>query len=257
MLIVQARCLAKALRPTSGTRPRRSLRPKRPFLVPTQSYTFSASPCHNAGTSALNEQFAIPASSRRGICQSATGYYGAHDEEPLDEDAPPGTEFLAHVVVEWEQEATFGEDLLRVVKTRTGVVLSPSGGALGAMLPAFRLGLGGPVGDGRQYVPWIHLDDVVQATLRCLEDEGLSGPVNLTAPTPVTNRAFTKALGRALERPAVLPIPSWGLRILYGEMAEVITTGARALPARLERTGYQFLHQEIEAALRDVLAKSR
>jgi uncharacterized protein len=191
------------------------------------------------------------------VCQSAAGYYGAHGEEAIDEGAPPGTDFLAQVVVEWEQEAGSAEDVLRVVKTRTGVVLSPSGGALGTMLPVFRLGLGGPIGGGRQYVPWIHLDDVVQATLRCLEDPDLSGPVNLTAPTPVTNHDFTKALGRALGRPTVLPIPSLALRLLYGEMAGVITTGARVLPARLQQAGHQFIHQEIEAALRDVLAKSR
>jgi uncharacterized protein len=191
------------------------------------------------------------------VCQSASGYYGARGAEPVDERTSQGSDFLANVVIEWERTARSAGDLMRVVMTRTGVVLSPSGGALGAMLPAFRLGLGGPVGGGRQYVPWVHLDDVVKATLRCLEDEDLSGPFNLTAPTPVTNRKFTKALGRVLQRPAVLPVPSLALRLLYGEMASVITTGARVLPARLEEAGNQFLHRDIEPALRDVLAKSR
>ena len=191
------------------------------------------------------------------VCQSAAGYYGPHGDEPVEESAPAGSDFLAKVVIEWEQAASSAEDLLRVVMTRTGVVLSPSGGALGTMLPVFRLGLGGPVAGGSQYVPWIHLDDVVHATLRCVKHDDLDGPFNLTAPTPVTNREFTKALGRALGRPTVLPVPSLALRLLYGEMASVITTGARVLPARLEQSGHQFLYPQIEPALRHVLSPTR
>ena len=189
------------------------------------------------------------------VCQSATGYYGARGEEPLDEDAPPGDDFLAQVVVEWEREASAAESLLRVVKTRTGVVLSSSGGALATMLPVFRLGLGGPVAGGGQYIPWVHLDDVIGPILRCLDDEDMHGPFNLTAPAPVTNREFTKALGRVVGRPAIFPVPALALRALYGEMAQVILSGARALPTRLERAGYQFLRPELEPALQDILAR--
>jgi uncharacterized protein len=187
------------------------------------------------------------------VSQSATGYYGSRGGESLDEDADPGADFLAGVVTEWEREALSAQDALRVVCTRTGVVLSPSGGALGKMLPFFRLGLGGPVAGGRQYVPWIHLDDVVGGLLGCVDDAELRGPVNLTAPAPVTNRELTRALARTLHRPAVVPVPAFGLKLLYGEMAEIVTTGQRVVPARLERAGYAFRYAEIEPALRELL----
>jgi uncharacterized protein (TIGR01777 family) len=187
------------------------------------------------------------------VSQSATGYYGAHGDEPLDEDAPAGDDFLAGVVVAWESEAHAIAGEMRVVCTRTGVVLSPSGGALGTMLPFFRLGLGGPVAGGRQYVPWIHLDDVIGALMRCASDDGLQGPVNLTAPSPVTNHDLTKSLARALHRPAIFPVPSAALKLLYGEMAQVVSTGARVLPRRLEAAGYGFAYAELDPALRDLL----
>jgi uncharacterized protein len=189
------------------------------------------------------------------ISQSATGYYGARGDAPLDEQASPGDDFLAEVVVAWEHEATAAAQApARVVCTRTGVVLSPSGGALGKMLPFFKLGIGGPVAGGHQYVPWIHLDDVVGGLVHCLDSEEADGPVNLTAPEPVTNAELSRALGHALGRPAVLPVPGIAVRLLYGEMAEVVTTGQRAIPARLRELGYSFRHPGIELALKDVLS---
>jgi uncharacterized protein (TIGR01777 family) len=200
---------------------------------------------------------ALPADRRPGtlVSQSATGYYGPRDDRALDESAPPGDDFLAGVVVAWEREAAAAEPVARVVRTRTGVVLSPGGGALAKMLPFFRLGLGGPVAGGRQYVPWVHLDDVVRAVLRCLDDAALAGAVNVTAPEPVTNAALSRALGRALRRPAVLPVPAAGLRVLYGEMAQIVTTGQRVLPARLLAAGHEFRFPQLELALRDVLGR--
>ena len=145
---------------------------------------------------------------------------------------------------------------MRVACTRTGVVLSSNGGALAKMLPFFKLGIGGPVAGGRQYVPWIHLDDVVGALLRCVDDAAAQGPVNVTAPNPVTNAEFSHALGRALGRPAVLPVPAIALKLLYGEMAKIVTTGQHVIPARLAELGYEFEHTEVEKALRDVLDDS-
>jgi uncharacterized protein (TIGR01777 family) len=175
-------------------------------------------------------------------------------DEPLSEDAAPGDDFLAGVVVEWEAAARRAEPALRVVETRTGVVLSGGGGALAKMLPFFKLGIGGPVAGGRQYVPWIHLDDVVAGLLRCLDDERLSGPVNLTAPNPVTNAELSRTLGRVLHRPAFLPVPGFALKLLYGEMAQVVTTGSRVVPDRLQAVGHSFHFPDLEAALRAALA---
>jgi uncharacterized protein len=190
------------------------------------------------------------------VSQSATGYYGPRGDLPLDERASPGSDFLAEVVIAWEQEAAAAAPAMRVAQTRTGVVLSPSGGALAKMLPFFRLGLGGPVAGGEQYVPWIHLDDVVGALLRCLDDDGAEGAVNLAAPNPVTNAELSRALGRALGRPAVLPVPGFALKLLYGEMAGIVTSGQRVIPARLGELGYEFDHPQVEPALRDVLTQS-
>ncbi|MFZ0040495.1 MAG: TIGR01777 family oxidoreductase [Solirubrobacteraceae bacterium] len=187
------------------------------------------------------------------ISQSATGYYGARGDALLDEQASPGDDFLADVVVAWEREAGVANAPTRVAYTRTGVVLSPSAGALAKMLPFFRLGLGGPVAGGDQYVPWIHLQDVIGALLCCLDDESAAGPINVSSPNPVTNSELSRALGHALGRPAVLPVPGFAVRLLYGEMSGVVTTGQRAVPARLGELGYEFRHREIEPALRDVL----
>lgn len=190
------------------------------------------------------------------ISQSATGFYGPREDQTLAEDAPAGEGFLASVVTDWEAQAAAAGDVLRVVMTRTGVVLSPSGGALQKMLPPFRLGVGGPVAGGRQYVSWIHLDDVVTGILFSLDTGEARGPVNLTAPSPVTNAELSHALGRALHRPAILPVPGFALRLLFGEMAEIVTTGQRVVPAVLQRLGFGFRHPDIEAALRDLLGRS-
>jgi uncharacterized protein (TIGR01777 family) len=189
------------------------------------------------------------------VSQSATGYYGAHGDEPLDERAGGGEDFLAGVTSAWEQAAFAAPSGVRVVLARTGVVLSPHGGALARMLTPFKLGVGGPVAGGRQYVPWIHLDDVAGAILHCAGDDRASGPVNVTAPNPVANVELSRTLGRVLNRPAVLPVPGALLRALYGEMASIVITGQRVVPRRLTELGYSFAHSELEGALRDVLGR--
>lgn len=197
----------------------------------------------------------LPDAGRPGVlvCQSATGYYGDRGDERLDELASHGDDFLAGVTIAWEREAAAAGSAYRVVMTRTGVVLSPQGGALAKMLPPFKLGVGGPVAGGRQYVPWIHLDDVVGALILSLDDESVSGPVNLTAPTPVTNAELSRTLGHVLHRPALLPVPAAALRLLYGEMASIVAGGQRAVPRRLLELGYSFKHTELEGALHDLL----
>jgi uncharacterized protein (TIGR01777 family) len=187
------------------------------------------------------------------VSQSATGYYGPRGDERVDENSAPGNDFLAEVVAAWEREASLANSMMRVAMTRTGLVISPTGGALAKMLPFFRKGIGGPVAGGHQYVSWVHLDDVVGALLFCVEDPGAAGPVNLTAPNPVDNAEFSHALGRALKRPAVLPVPGFAIGLLYGEMAQMVTTGQRAIPERLKQLGYVFKQPQIEPALRAVL----
>jgi uncharacterized protein (TIGR01777 family) len=190
------------------------------------------------------------------ISSSAIGYYGAHGEEPLDEDAPPGDDFLARVCVEWEAAAAAARERLglRAVQVRTGVVLDRSGGALAKMLPAFRLGVGGPVAGGHQYMSWIHAEDVVGMMLAALDDERWSGPINATAPGPVTNREFSKALGSVLGRPSLVPVPGFALRALYGDMAEIVTSGARVMPAKPLVLGYEFAHPQLHEALHSAIA---
>jgi uncharacterized protein (TIGR01777 family) len=191
------------------------------------------------------------------VSASAVGYYGPHGDERLTEDAPPGDDFPARVCVAWEREASMAaEHGLRVVNVRTGVVLDASGGALSKMLPPFKLGAGGPVAGGRQYMPWIHVDDVVGIYIAALDGADWRGPVNATAPEPVTNAAFGKALGRALHRPAVLPVPGFAIRALYGEMATIVTTGQRAVPAFAQAHGYRFAHPDLDEGLRHVLEVS-
>ncbi|MFI5003992.1 MAG: TIGR01777 family oxidoreductase [Solirubrobacterales bacterium] len=192
------------------------------------------------------------------VSASAIGYYGAHGEEPLDEEAPPGSDFLAEVCTAWEAQARGAQELgVRAVQVRTGVVLDPRGGALAKMLPPFRLGVGGPVAGGHQYVSWIHVGDLVGMMRAALADERWSGPVNGTAPEPVTNRELSRALGRALHRPALLPVPGAALRALYGEMAQIVTTGARVLPAKPLMLGYEFRYPHVEEALRAALGERR
>ncbi len=188
------------------------------------------------------------------VSSSAIGYYGAHGLEPLDEDAPAGDDFLAKVCVEWEQQAGRAAELgIRVVQVRTGVVLDANGGALKKMLPPFRMGVGGPVAGGRQFISWIHIDDLVGIMLSAIDDERWSGPVNATAPEPLSNREFSRALGRVLHRPAVLRVPGLALRALYGDMAEIVTTGARVLPAKALVLGYSFSQPVLEPALRSAV----
>ncbi len=189
------------------------------------------------------------------ISASAIGYYGPHGEEPLDEDAPPGSDFLAQVCAEWEAAAQDACELgLRVVQVRTGVVLDRAGGALGKMLPPFRMGVGGPVAGGRQYISWIHKDDVIGMITAALQDERWRGPINATAPEPVCNRGFSRTLGRVLGRPALLPVPGLAMHLLYGEMAKIVTTGARVVPAKPLVLGYQFQYPRLEQALRAAIA---
>lgn len=189
------------------------------------------------------------------VSASATGYYGPRGSEPVDEEAPPGEDFLAEVCVAWERatEPATVELGMRVVQIRTGVVLDGDGGALEKMLPPFKLGVGGPIAGGRQFLPWIHAEDVVGIYLAALGDERWSGPANASAPSPADNREFSHALGRVLHRPAVLPVPGLALRALYGEMAQIITSGARVVPAKPLMLGYSFRHPELEEALRSAL----
>lgn len=188
------------------------------------------------------------------VSASAVGYYGPHGDELIDESTPPSEDFLGKVTQHWEAEARAAEELgMRVVLMRTGIVLDGEGGALKSMLPPFKLGVGGPIAGGRHYIPWIHAADVAGMYLAALDEEGWSGPVNVTAPEPVTNKAFSKALGRALHRPAVAPVPTLALKALYGEMSEILVTGMRAVPVRAQQLGYPFRHPDLDEALRSAL----
>jgi uncharacterized protein len=192
------------------------------------------------------------------ISQSGAGWYGHRGDERLDESASAGDDFLAQLSADWEAEARKAGELgVRVVVNRTGMVLSPSGGALQKMMPFFKAGVGGPVAGGRQYVPWVHLDDVVGAILFELGTEAASGPVNVTAPEPATNKELSRALGRALRRPAVAPVPALAVKVLYGEMADIVTTGQRAVPKRLTELGYTFRQPDLDAAMRDATGSTR
>jgi uncharacterized protein (TIGR01777 family) len=187
------------------------------------------------------------------VSASGTNYYGDR-HEPVDEDAPPGDDVLARICVAWEHEAAQAEQLgVRVVRVRTGVVLDRRGGALQKMLLPFRLGVGGPVAGGRQPMSWIHVDDVIGIYLAAIDDERWSGPVNATAPGPVTNRELSRALGRALHRPAIVPVPGFALRLLYGGQAALVTGGQRALPRRATELGYAYRHPDLDEALRSAL----
>ncbi|HXF06211.1 MAG TPA: TIGR01777 family oxidoreductase [Blastocatellia bacterium] len=189
------------------------------------------------------------------ICASATGYYGHRGDEWLTEESPPGTGFLADVCQQWEAAAEPARQRgIRVVNLRIGIVLGRQGGALARMLLPFRLGLGGTIGCGRQYWSWIALDDLVSAFLHALVTDSLSGPVNVVSPVPVTNREFTRTLGRVLARPTVFPLPAPVARFLLGEMAdELLLASARVRPVRLLESGFQFRYPDLESALRHLL----
>jgi uncharacterized protein (TIGR01777 family) len=190
------------------------------------------------------------------VSASAIGYYGARGDEILHETSPRGGGFLASVCQQWEAATGAARDAgIRVVNARIGVVLSAEGGALAKMKMPFLLGLGGRIGDGSQYMSWITLDDVVSALVFAVENEGLAGPVNLVAPAPVTNASFTKTLGSVLNRPTVLPVPKFALRLGAGtEMAdEMLIGGARVVPSVLQAAGFEWKHPTLEPALRSVL----
>ncbi|TWT85484.1 Epimerase family protein [Posidoniimonas polymericola] len=191
------------------------------------------------------------------VSASAVGFYGDRGSHPVDENSPPGRGFLAETCVAWESETRPAwEAGIRVVQTRTGVVLSPKGGALAMMLTPFKLGLGGVLGDGRQYMSWITLADMVAAIEHCLANEGVAGAVNAVSPHPVTNREFTKTLGRVLGRPTVMRVPAFALRAAVGEMAdEALLAGAAVQPTRLLETGYRFQDPALDPALRRVLGE--
>ena len=189
------------------------------------------------------------------ICASAVGYYGHRGDEILVEESAAGQGFLAEVCLAWEAAAEAARQAgIRVVHLRTGLVLTPTGGALAALLPLFRLGLGGRFGSGRQWMSWITLDDEVEAIALALGRNTLQGPVNLVSPHPVTNQEFTKALARVLKRPAVLAVPGAALRAVIGEAAGELLGSQRAHPARLLAEGYTFRHPVLEAGLRHLLA---
>lgn len=190
------------------------------------------------------------------ICASATGYYGDRGDEILTEQAPPGEGLLSEVCVEWEAATEPARAAgIRVVNLRIGVVLSRAGGALAAMLTPFRLGVGGRVGDGKQYMSWITREDLIRAIQHILSHEELSGPVNAVSPTPVTNREFTNALGDVLHRPTMLPVPAFALRAALGEMADaLLLASTRVHPERLLDSDFEFRHIDVRAALRAALA---
>jgi len=188
------------------------------------------------------------------VSGSAVGYYGALGDEIVTEDHAPGRDFLADVCVQWEREAARAAGArTRVVSIRTGLVLERDGGALPQMLPPFWFGAGGRVGSGRQYWPWVHLQDWVDLVRFSMRTLAVAGPINLTAPNPVTNREFARTLGRVLRRPALLPAPGFALRILLGEMAgALLLSGQRAMPAKAARLGYRFTFADLETALRRI-----
>jgi uncharacterized protein (TIGR01777 family) len=185
---------------------------------------------------------------------SAVGYYGPHGDEEIDEGAPPGDDFLAHICIDWEKAARGAEAAgVRLAIMRIGVVLDREGGALATLLTPFKLGVGGPAGSGKQWMPWIHHADVVGLLLFALDNAAAQGPINATAPNPVTNKEFARALGRALHRPAFLPTPGFGLRLMVGEVADVVLTGQRVIPRRALQLGHVFRFPTLDAALADIL----
>ena len=185
---------------------------------------------------------------------SAVGYYGPHGDDPLAEEAGPGKDFLARVCVDWEEEAKKAERYgLRVIRLRTGIVLGKGGGALTKMIPPFKSFIGGPLGTGKQWMSWIQLEDEVGLILFLIQNDRAHGAINATASNPVTMKEFCKVLGRALHRPSWAPVPSFTLRILLGEMADMLLTGQRVLPAQAQKLGYTFRHPTLDGALKACL----
>jgi uncharacterized protein (TIGR01777 family) len=189
------------------------------------------------------------------VCASASGYYGDRGNERLTEAARPGDDFLANVCIAWEAAAAgAAEHGTRHCSLRTGMVLDADGGALKTMLPIFKLGLGGPIAGGSQYVPWVHVDDLVGMYLRALDDGTWNGAYNASVPEPATNKEFTKALGRAVNRPAIAPVPAIALRVLFGGMSETVTASQRQVPERGMAAGFSFVHTDLDESLDDLLS---
>jgi uncharacterized protein (TIGR01777 family) len=192
------------------------------------------------------------------ISASAIGYYGNRGNEVLTEESAPGKDFLADVCVHWEEEADRAREFgLRVVKIRNGMVLGEDGGALKKLLPPFRMGLGGRLGSGKQWVSWIHRDDLLRMLIWAAANPNIAGVLNGTAPEPVTNAQFTRDLAHALGKPAIIPVPRFGLRLALGEMSEVLLDSARAVPAAAQQQGFQFAFRDLQPALEAILRKSR
>ena len=188
------------------------------------------------------------------IQSSAVGYYGPCGDQIIIDDSPPGDDFLANVCVDWEGSTAVVEEMgLRRVILRTGVVLSPDGGALPLMLLPFKLFAGGTLGDGKQWIPWIHLADEVRAIRFLMEQESASGSYNLSAPNPLTNKVFTQEIGRVLGRPSFIPAPAFALRLALGETSTIVLDGQRAIPKKLDELGFMFQFSEAGAALADLL----
>ena len=189
------------------------------------------------------------------IVASAIGYYGNRDDEELTEDSPPGDGFLTETVIQWESYADSARDAgIRVVNTRNGIVLSAAGGALERMLLPWKMGGGGPLAGGKQWMSWISLDDEIYAIHHLMMNLDCEGAFNLTAPEPVRQKTFSKTLGKVLRRPAFAPIPGFAMKILFGELAgPLLIEGQKVMPKRIQDTGYEFLHKDLESALRDSL----
>ena len=190
------------------------------------------------------------------ISGSAVGYYGHTDNRPVTESDPPGRDFLAQLCVEWEQEGRKAARTgTRVVLLRTGIVLERSGGALTEMMKPFRFFVGGPIGSGQQYLSWIHRLDWIEIVRWIVTTSSVIGPVNATAPHPVTNREFARSLGRAMRRPSLVPVPGFALKIAVGEFAESLLTGQRVIPARAQKEGYHFRYPDLQQAFRGIFGE--
>ncbi|MBC7797605.1 MAG: TIGR01777 family protein [Pyrinomonadaceae bacterium] len=189
------------------------------------------------------------------VCASAIGYYGNRGDDILTEDEPPANDFLGEVSVAWERESSRAETFgMRVVNLRIGIILTPEGGALERMLTPFKMGVGGRVGSGKQFISWIALDDVVRALAFAVENENLRGAVNATAPNPVRNIEFTEVLGKTLNRPTIIPTPEFALRLMFGELADALLfSSTRVVPTKLLQAGFNFEFENVENALRHLL----
>lgn len=188
---------------------------------------------------------------------SAVGYYGHQGDEKLTEEHPPGDDFLARLAVDWEKEAHAAETgNIRVAITRFGIVLDRSGGAMGKMVPAFRMYLGGPLGDGRQWFSWMHREDLVQALAFCLTNDGAHGAINFCAPEPVRNETLAKTLGEVLNRPAIMPAPAFIIRKALGEFGDALLSSQRAVPNYLEKLGFEFRYPDLQSALAEIVGRS-